>query len=866
MMMLKKRTSFLWAVAGGLFVFTLCLNAHSTTTQNKGVVLTFHQWPSHESQKKLTKVLKNQGLTLSKSFKDFKVLVFQWSEKTENKGELTSKAQFVCGLLRSYRFLRHCSADSPLVPRQNTHHHPTEASTLCKAGFSCLKTNQNPGTQEEITTLKTKVSSSVCEITPSERELKGGTLSDFWAQELTGADLVREELKNTPALPENYNLVAVFDDFNKGNDEAMLTTDNHGVLVGNLISSEERQAVLPALHPTQINNFEYMSLSASVDTIHLLKNNPPSFINLSLGFHQDPGLLHQDRKSETFLIQNEIFSHLSHSIIIDAAGNQFTKTIPEETTKPPNKIVVGSFSPSGLVSGFSQSGPKVSILAPSDVYLTSLNNEGEYDKFSGTSGAAPLVTGALAAFEWLSGHHPSPEEAKYLLEKTAIPTLESVFENPPRNGAGVLNAYKLARIAKRLRKRCQTNAACFKKEIQKEDLYQFQRNNNLSRQIRMVFPECAKKDKSSPLPRSGVKSFSCNHKKTVLNALRREFLLFPQETGLLNHLACIYKSHGLASNAQMFETLSLTSKGKEEVIKNMESKITTLAQAEEQESKRGKIEIIRFLSNFPTNERAKRVLMQTALDPNPLVKKILAQIAAHNNNPDILNILSKDNDPSLRADVALLQIQKGRLKEGKLLLENLLEEISQQTVPTEYLINGARKQPTGKKQTESPFIDPHLLSQTALILGSEGEWLIEDLAQSPLPHIRAQAVEPALHLSTAQGTRILNLLAQDPDEQVRTQVIKAAEETWGQGAVSALNIIAQSPSKPLRQRIDGMITGYHDFLKTMEGELYTRTMSPADMFQIRQSLLKAGAKYGTLEKHPTVEYEYETSPVEYPAR
>ena len=842
--MIKKRIVVMRA--GVFLLFILCLSVHSTTTQNQGVILTFHQWPSPESQKKLTKALNIYDLTLSKSFKNFKTLVFQWSAKNTPP----EKAQFVCGLLESYRFLKSCQANSRLVPQKNTLPlTPTEASTLClksDSSSSCLKNQTN--VVEEVKTLKKQVEENlpVCELTRSRLKLKSGTLSDFWAQELVGADLVREELKKAPPLPEDYKLIAVLDDFKK--KEAPLTPVNepppppdptlHGISVRNLISSDrEGVSVLPALHPGQIDDLHTHLPSETLEVTGLLKNKQVSFINYCLGPTQKPGLLNQKRESEHLSIENEAFKSLPDSIIVNSAGNWFMKPIPEKHIQSPNMIIVGSFSPAGLVSGFSQSDSKVSVLAPSDYYITSLNNEGEYESFGGTSGASPLVTGALAAFEWLSGHHPSPEEAKHLLEQTAIPTLESVFENPPRNGAGILNAYKLARVAQRLKNRCQTNTACLRAEIQNTDLYQFPKNDHLYHQIATVFPECAK-NQAGPLPRrAGVRGFSCNHKKTVLNALRREFLLFPQDPALLNHLSCIYRSRGLTGNAQMFETLNLASRGKQKIIEAMELQMQALGPESNKETTGDKIAIIRFLTNFPTEERTRRVLTQTAFDEHPLVKKILAQTATHNNDPDILNTLSEDNDPSVRTQAALFQIQNGN-PNGKRVLENLLKDINRQAGPL-----------SGIEVAKESFIDPQLLSDTALKLGEEGEWLTLALATSPHRDIRIQAVEPAINLPAAQGTMILDRLARDPDQQVREKVLQLAIQTQGENAVSALKIMAQSPSKPLRQEIEHMISDYQDFIKSMEGEFRTRTIAPADVFQIRQNLLKAGAKYGKVERY-----------------
>ena len=59
-------------------------------------------------------------------------------------------------------------------------------------------------------------------------------------------------------------------------------------------------------------------------------------------------------------------------------------------------IVVGSLDPSGFASKFSQSHQHVTVLAPSDSFITALGVDGKFSKFGGTSGAAPLVSGAIA--------------------------------------------------------------------------------------------------------------------------------------------------------------------------------------------------------------------------------------------------------------------------------------------------------------------------------------------------------------------------------------------------------------------------------------------------------------------------------------
>ena len=74
-----------------------------------------------------------------------------------------------------------------------------------------------------------------CNIVPSQAGFFGGQLSDYWGQELIGADLLKEELEKT--TPIEKHLVEVFDSPER----------NHDVRVRNLISDEGKNAVLPEL-------------------------------------------------------------------------------------------------------------------------------------------------------------------------------------------------------------------------------------------------------------------------------------------------------------------------------------------------------------------------------------------------------------------------------------------------------------------------------------------------------------------------------------------------------------------------------------------------------------------------------------------
>ena len=110
-------------------------------------------------------------------------------------------------------------------------------------------------------------------------------------------------------------------------------------------------------------------------------------------------------------------------------------------------LLVGSTDPDGFVSDFSNSNNYVVVTAPSsNMRYLAYNGYGK-GFFGGTSGAAPLVSGVLADVRSIL-----PEltrtVAVALLQSTAIKTATN--EVSDLNGAGVVNHYKMIRVALRL--------------------------------------------------------------------------------------------------------------------------------------------------------------------------------------------------------------------------------------------------------------------------------------------------------------------------------------------------------------------------------------------------------------------------------
>ena len=171
--------------------------------------------------------------------------------------------------------------------------------------------------------------------------------------------------------------------------------------------------------------------------------------------------------------------------------------------------------------------------------------EGNYKKFGGTSGAAALVTGSLAGFSQLAGYQFTAEEAKILLEKTAIP-LRASNPNPGetrKNGAGMVNAYKLGMIGKKLKEECGDDIYCFKNKIREASTYTFPEDEGLFEAVEEAFPECSA-DKC--LERSN----SCPDKEAAFKRLRKAAFLSPHNMKMWRSLSCIYASKRFPGQCQ----------------------------------------------------------------------------------------------------------------------------------------------------------------------------------------------------------------------------------------------------------------------------------------------------------------------------
>ncbi len=653
----------------------------------KGVIITFNEFPPDKTKiKPLLKKLKKERLRLKDRFPFFKNWVFEWTRWQKIK-----KAQILCLELvtnpQLSSFVKVCEPDSLLRPAEVkkteglnkepnsffiSDNHNTIQNTPSR-GLASVLTDINPSyrlkkkTEKEtrLPNFQIKMSRNLkscgivskkikkiasCNKSEDKSYLLDG-LPDYWAQEMIGADLLKEELKKNNFSGPNSYLFSVHDSSDGDHKEPVL----------NLIMEFHEgkgYSVLPSPSLSknfyQFNYHEVHELSSNMNYFRGLchPTNPstdcqpaPSFINNSMswgynafcGLGYTPGILktiiRKSKQKRKLNIEEEIrdyyrdnsaslaeilgkrirqqvsgredqliydvtglsdkqikelicsTDHMSTyrvykeiaslgTVIVTAAGNdhpdgnngegsRYIEETKAQAAKDFGLIVVGSVDPFGKRSPFSQEGleeGEVDIMAPSDYSIVSSQHEnGSPCLFSGTSGATPLVTASLGGFEWLSGHHPTVEEAETLLKKTAIPYLFSEDSDDGVSGVGIVNAYKLGRVAQKLKKQCKKNdRSCFKNAIQEDQTYQFERDSGLSEAITRVFPECAVCG-SHPLKTGAA---TCKTKKDVFTRLRKETFLHPKDRELWDTLACVYGSSGFKKTAKgitnTYRTLSGT--------------------------------------------------------------------------------------------------------------------------------------------------------------------------------------------------------------------------------------------------------------------------------------------------------------------
>ena len=718
--------------------------------QAKGVILSFYKRSSKNEQNKISQTLTKEGLKLTKKFKSFKSLVFSWPQLQSER-----KAQNICKRLSYLKNLKYCEPDILLHPHSSAKKSKTEADTFV-CTVNCNDQQQSPA-QKNLSklqdTLNRVLPLDFCEILPTKHNLKEGTLTDYWAQEMVGADLLREEIEKAIPLPKDKFLIAVFDSPKTFSDHPNFSNP-HATYVENIISHRDPQAVLPPLNSLQLQSFPVNFPSSYIEAVYTLENIP-SFINNSLEWSNS------QNKYDTL-------SEISPpAILVTASGNAYPNhphidPMKSKFSKDFDGIIVGSLSPNGAVSDFSQEGEEVYILAPSDHHLTSIDDDGNYAKFGGSSGSAPLVTGALAGFEWLSGYHPTPKEAKLLLENTAVPTVHSVFENPQKNGVGMLNAYKLGQVAKRLKDKCNNDNHCFKREIQNLENYQFSTDQSVLEETQNFFPNCSNRIQSS-FPHA---SAHCTEKKSALKKLRQAVLLDTTNVELWRLLYCIYKQEGFSENALGVErTLFAITKNKD-FLNDIGALWSSWSEKSRLFSLVDRHQKVKFFNELLDNNPSEQTRMNIAIEAGEIGGSEALQL---------LERLVEDPSERVRAEVAWYAVEIGG-SESLTLIEPFAED-------------------------PSPIVRQAVIQSAVQIEGNKSLTLIEPFAKDSSPIVRKEVALSAGKIGGSESLTLLEPFAEDPSPDVRRAFVRSAGQIGGHKSFTLIEPLAEDPSPTVRKEV-----------------------------------------------------------------
>lgn len=160
-------------------------------------------------------------------------------------------------------------------------------------------------------------------------------------------------------------------------------------------------------------------------------------INMSLGVRHEGGGLPHEQVVE--------YAKRKGVTIVAASGNDGRRELYYPGALP-HVIAVGAATDNGEVAPFSTYGDQVTIIAPGTNILSCFFRDG-YAVASGTSQAAPFVTGAIAllkSFARKLGRTLSDSQVKYTLKNTAD-KIDKEFKHP-KAGFGHLNIADAMRL------------------------------------------------------------------------------------------------------------------------------------------------------------------------------------------------------------------------------------------------------------------------------------------------------------------------------------------------------------------------------------------------------------------------------------
>ena len=381
-----------------------------------------------------------------------------------------------------------------------------------------------------------------CELVPKAPTPKGAKptegLSLLWAQQQIGNDLVKAELKTSSVVTH-----AILDsgfDFKSIDGKVPGTLKgktyghdtSHGTKTANLLNSPSQYGIaigseivkaVDAYSGQYLKAFEaLMDGQAAITTLELNILCQLSACKQTLGTNTG-GKVTQDLVRKL----------TQRSVVVAAAGNFYPEG-SKDNVAGSDVIIVGSSEPYGAVSWYSDESSDVTILAPSGSSGIAVKKNNTYELYSGTSGATPLVSGSINNVIQVLGPL-SQKDAKTLLQKTATKTVVTEVE-PKKNGAGVLNSYKMYRVALRLKEKG------------------WPQNKMALLQDPSIFDFADEAEAQLKLAKKLIEKGSCEDMKKAFASARKSFLL-NQTHESAKLISDFYKSLNYFQDASFYDNL-----------------------------------------------------------------------------------------------------------------------------------------------------------------------------------------------------------------------------------------------------------------------------------------------------------------------
>ena len=235
-------------------------------------------------------------------------------------------------------------------------------------------------------------------------------------------------------------------------DDIDLDDESHGMVVAHLLAGTNplpgASAVGKISALVDVDNSVFVDVNnAELYSKYLDYLGMPSVINASVEILVGDILSHIGEKTLIVYSSGNEFSSSFWKRQRDLSSSNYLRSYQEKVGESmPRMIMVGSTDPDGFISTFSIPNDCVVVTSPSGMCVVSYNGH-KAEWFGGTSGAAPLVSGVLADVKSILPEL-TREAAITLLQSTAIKT--AMNEVSELNGAGVVNHYKILRVALRL--------------------------------------------------------------------------------------------------------------------------------------------------------------------------------------------------------------------------------------------------------------------------------------------------------------------------------------------------------------------------------------------------------------------------------